>query len=54
MLFRLSVVVLVIVAFAGGFAELVDRAEDPADMQRMSNPCEDWGNPACQQIPLQR
>jgi hypothetical protein len=51
MLFRLTVVIFIIFAFAGGFAEIVDRSVDPPGHQRTADPCQDWSNPHCQRTP---
>jgi len=51
MLFRLSLVIVIIIAFAGGFAELVDRSDDPPGQPRTADPCQDWSNPHCQRTP---
>ncbi|NMG41716.1 hypothetical protein GRZ55_20990 [Chelativorans sp. ZYF759] len=51
MRFRLSIVILLVIAFGYGFAELVERSDARPGTERGADPCEDWSNPHCQGQP---
>lgn len=48
---RLSIVILLVIAFGYGFAELVERSDARPGTERGADPCEDWSNPHCQGQP---
>ena len=48
---RLSIVILMVIAFGYGFAELVERSDALPGTARSADPCEDWSNPHCQGLP---